>query len=143
MKTNLFGKLLAIAGAIAAVIAVSVSIYLNPPSAVKAHELDRERLQSLQQIDFAIKNYYHNHQALPDRLDAVESTGGFAGQSNWSDPVTNLPYEYDVLGKTTYRLCAGFSADSEQGENRYFVGFHKHHKGHDCFQQEVNTVQFP
>ena len=58
MNTKSFGRLLAIAGAIAAVAAVSVSIYLNPPSAVKGHALDQERMQGLQQIDFAIKAYY-------------------------------------------------------------------------------------
>jgi hypothetical protein len=143
MKTKSFGKLLAIAGAVAAVIAVSVSIYLNPPSAVKAHALDQERLQGLQQMDFAIKAYYHNHQALPDRLDVAENEDGLSARSNWRDPVTHQPYEYDVLSKTTYRLCADFSADSEKEQNRYVMGFRKHHKGHDCFQQEVNTVQYP
>jgi hypothetical protein len=143
MKTKSFGKLLAIAGAIAAVIAVSVSIYLNPPSAVKAHAFDQQRMQSLQQIDIAIKNYYHNHRALPDRLDALESTGGLSARSKWSDPITHLPYEYDVLGKTTYRLCADFSADSGKEDDFYFFTARQHHKGHDCFQQEVDIVQFP
>jgi len=139
MKTKPFGKLLAIAGAIGAVAAVSVSIYLNPPSAVKAHALDQRRLQGLQQIDFAIKNYYHNHQALPERLEAAGNENGLSARSDWEDPVTHLSYEYDVLGKTTYRLCADFSADSEGDKNPYIFTFRKHHKGHDCFQQEVST----
>jgi hypothetical protein len=139
MKTKFFGKLLAIAGAIAALAAVSVSIYLNPPSAVKAHALDQERLQGLQQIDFAIKGYYRTHQVLPDRLDVIENVNGLSALSSWKDPVTHLLYEYDVIGKTTYRLCADFSADSGKDESPYIVAFRKHHKGHDCFQQDVNA----
>ncbi len=143
MNTKSLGRLLAIAGAIAAVAAVSVSIYLNPPSAVKAHALDQERLQGLQQIDSAIKAYYRRHQVLPDGLDAVESKNGLSARPNWNDPVTHQPYEYDVLSKTSYRLCADFSADSESQENPYAFSFRKHHKGHDCFQQEVNTGAIP
>ncbi len=139
MKTNSFGKLLAIAGAIAAAATVCVSIYLNPPSAVKAHSLDRERLQTLQQIDMAIRAYYHNHQVLPDRLDSIENKYGLSSRSNWKDPVTHLPYEYDVLSKSTYRLCADFSADSERDESPYIILFRHHHKGRDCFQQDVNV----
>jgi len=138
MKTKTFGKLLAIAGAIAAVAAVCISIYLNPPSAVKAHALDQQRLQSLQQIDAVIKDYYRNHQALPDRLDVVENKNGLSAVTNWNDPVTLQPYDYDVLSKTTYRLCADFSADSDKNENPYVNTFRNHHKGHDCFQQDTN-----
>jgi hypothetical protein len=139
MKTASFGRFLAIAGAIAAVTAVCASIYLNPPSAVKARELDQNRLRSLQQIDMAIKAYYHNHQVLPDRLDAVENKDGLSARSDWKDPVTQRPYEYGVIGKTNYRLCADFSADSEGDEDPYAPAFRKHHKGHDCFQEDVNA----
>lgn len=140
MRTKSFGMLLAVAGAIAAVAVVSVSIYLDPPSVVKAHELDQKRLQTLQQIDFAVKAYYRSHQALPSRLEVLEDNGGLTAHSNWNDPVTHLPYEYDVTSKTTYRLCADFSADSEREENPYVFAFRKHNKGRDCFQQ-VTGVQ--
>lgn len=139
MKTKGFGKPLAIAGAITAVVAVCVSIYLDPPSAVKARSLDRQRLQGLQQVDFAIKGYYRDHQALPDRLDVIENMNGLSSRSNWRDPVSHQSYEYDVVSKTTYRLCADFSADSERDQAPYAVTFRDHHKGHDCFQQDVNA----
>jgi len=139
MTTNFFGKILAMGGAIAAVAAVCVSINLNPPSAVKAYALDQERLQSLQQIDFAIKTFYRNHHALPERFDAIANSNGLAARSNWKDPLTHQPYEYDVVSKTTYQLCANFSADSGKDESPYVVAFRNHHKGHDCFQQDVNA----
>ena len=138
MKTKLFGKILAIAGAIVAVAAISVSIYLNPPSAAKAQALDQQRLQGLQQIDFAVKAYYKSHQTLPDRLDTIRNSGGLSARSNWEDPVTHQLYDYDVVTKTSFRLCADFSADSDADENQYFGGFRKHHKGKDCFQEDVN-----
>jgi len=88
--------------------------FLNPPSAVKAHALDQGRMRTLQQVDFEIKNYYRLHQALPDRLDVIENKDSFSESWNWSDPVTHQSYEYDVLSKTPYQLCADFCADSER-----------------------------
>jgi hypothetical protein len=129
--------ILAIAGAVAAVAAVCVSISLNPPSAVKAQALDQQRLQGMQQMDFAIKAYYRTHQALPDRIGSLENSG-LMDRSNWKDPITHQPYEYDLAGKTSYRLCADFSADSEPDDHPYGTGFRQHHKGHDCFQVDVN-----
>ena len=82
MKTKSFGTPPAIAGTIAAVRAVSASIYLNPPSTVQAHALDRERMRNLQQIDFAVKAYYRNHRILPDRLDPVENRDSLSARSN-------------------------------------------------------------
>lgn len=139
MKTKSFGKSLAIVGAIVAIAAVCVSVYLNPPSAVKAHALDQKRLQDLQQIDSAVKAYYGNHHVLPVRLDVVESEDGLSLHSNWRDPVTHLPYEYDVMSKTTYQLCADFSADSEKEEDANYFAFRKHRMGRDCFQHELNA----
>ena len=137
MNTKHLGRILAIAGAVAAVAAVCVSIFLNPPSAVKAQALDQQRLQGMQQMDFAIKAYYRTHQVLPDRIGTLENNG-LMDRSNWMDPVTHQPYEYDLVSKTSYRLCADFSADSEPGDHPYGTGFRKHHKGHDCFQVDVN-----
>jgi len=137
MSAKPFGTILAIAGAVAAVAAVCVSISLNPPSAVKAQALDQQRLQGMQQMDYAIKAYYRTHQALPDRIGALENNG-LMDRSNWKDPITHQPYEYDLAGKTSYRLCADFSADSESDDHPYGNEFRKHRKGHDCFQVDVN-----
>lgn len=139
MKVKILGKVLAIAGGLAAITAVCVSIYLNPPSTARAHALDRERLQSLQQIDLAVRAYYRNYRVLPDHLDAIDNKNGLAAHSNWKDPVTHLAYEYSVTGKTTYRLCGDFAADSDNEEPPYIVAFRKHHKGRDCFQQDMHT----
>ncbi|MGD0913418.1 MAG: hypothetical protein ABR928_16115 [Terracidiphilus sp.] len=137
MSTKNFGTILAIAGAVAAVAAVCFSISLNPPSAVKAQALDQQRLQGMQQMDFAIKAYYRTHQALPDQIGALENNG-LMDRSNWKDPVTHQPFEYDLAGKTSYRLCADFSAESEPDDYPYGNDFRKHHKGHDCFQLDVH-----
>lgn len=138
MKTKTFGKVLAIAGAIAAVLAVCTSIYLNPPSAFKAHNLDQKRLVGLQDVSSSINIYYHNRQALPERMDVLVNGDSLSEHPDWTDPVTHLPYEYDVTGKTTYRLCADFAADSDGDNGTYISTFRKHHKGHECFDLEVS-----
>ena len=138
MRTKLFGTILASTGAIVAVTAVSYSIYLNPPSTAKAHALDQQRLQGLQQIDNAVKAYYRANHALPDRLDAIRNYDGLNAHSGWQDPITHQPYEYGAVSKTSFRLCADFSADTDADENPYYGEFRKHHKGHDCFVEDVN-----
>jgi hypothetical protein len=80
MTTKVFGKLVAVAGAIAAIAAVYVSIKLNPPSAIKAQALDQERLQGLQQIDFAVRAYYREHKTLPDSLEGIENKDGLSAR---------------------------------------------------------------
>jgi type II secretory pathway pseudopilin PulG len=139
MTTRLFGKVLVVAGAVAAVAAVSVSVYLNPPSAVKAQALDDQRMQALQQINFAIRSYYHEHQALPHSIADVENNSGLSPRLDWTDPVTHRSYDYSVVGQNSYRLCADFAADSETAENPYTMSFRKHHKGHDCFEEDVGS----
>jgi hypothetical protein len=139
MTTRLLGKVLVVAGAVAAVAAVSVSIYLNPPSVVKAHALDDRRMQALQQMSIAIRNYYHEHQALPQTIGDIENHNGLSPQLDWTDPLTHQPYGYSVAGKNSYRLCADFAADSETVESSYTMSLRKHHKGHDCFQEDVGN----
>jgi hypothetical protein len=141
MTTRLFGKVLVVAGAGAAIAAVVVSIYLNPPSVVKAHALDDQRMQALQQMNAAIGNYYRAHQELPQTLAILENRNGLSPRSDWTDPVTHRPYEYGVVSRNSYRLCADFAADSEIAENPYAMSFRKHHKGHDCFEEDVSNGQ--
>ena len=139
MTPHLPGRVLVIAGAAAAAAAVSISIYLNPPSAVRAHTLDDQRMRALQQMNFAIRNYYRAHQALPQTIGDIEKHNGLSPRLDWTDPVTHRPYDYGVVGKNSYRLCADFAADSETAENPNAMSIGKHHKGHDCFEEDLSN----
>jgi hypothetical protein len=139
MTNRVFGKVLVIAGVGAAIAAVTFSIALNPPSLVRAHALDDQRMQALEQMNVAIGNYYRVHHALPQTIDDVENRNDLSPRSDWTDPVTHQPYEYSPAGRNSYRLCADFAADSKTAENPYVMSFRKHHKGHDCFVEDVSN----
>lgn len=67
------GKVLSILAALAAVAAVTTSIWLNPPSENRARSLDQKRLQGLKLTEDAIIKYYDIHHALPADLRALDS----------------------------------------------------------------------
>jgi type II secretory pathway pseudopilin PulG len=132
------GRLLAVLAAIVAAAAVAASIWLNPPSEVRARSLDQQRLQNLAQTDSAIKIYYNSHRTLPAALSALDSEGMM--QTKWHDPETQRPYDYEVLSETSYRLCAVFSRASRTSDsesNPYVSSLKKHSVGRDCFEQSV------
>jgi type II secretory pathway pseudopilin PulG len=139
MKLNLGdGRLLAVLAAIVAIAAVATSIWLNPPSEIRARTLDQQRLQNLAQTENAINLYYNLHQALPSDLQALDREG--MTQTIWHDPETQRPFEYEILSESSFRLCAVFSrpSDTSDGKNNpYGYSFRTHSAGRDCFQQTL------
>jgi hypothetical protein len=139
------GKFLAILAGMIAIAAVVTSIWLNPPSEIRARKLDEERLRGLRQTHDAIKVYYDAHHALPVELNVLDNELNALLQEHWHDPETQRPYEYAVLSETSYRLCAVFSrasgkSDSENNDwenNVYGYSFRKHSAGRNCFEQSV------
>ena len=131
------GKFLAILAGIIAIVAVVTSIWLNPPSEIRAHALDQVRLSNLQHIELAIKIYYDSHRALPVDLNAVQSENSRLSQANWHDPVTKQPFEYEITSETSYRLCASFARNSDKAEYGYGGQLRDHGAGRACFQYRV------
>jgi hypothetical protein len=131
------GKLLAILAGIVAAAAVATSIWLNPPSEIRARNLDQQRLGNLGQTENAIKTYYDIHRSLPLDLRALDSEDNRLVQANWHDPETKRPFEYEIMGEKSYRLCAVFARHSEKGDSPYEVFPRQHSAGRDCFQYNV------
>ena len=107
------GKVLSIVVTLVAVAAVSISIWLDPPSQTKARSLDRERLNGLRVTENAIWKYFDVHQALPADLKALDIEKNQPMQANWDDPETHQPIEYKITGERSYRLCAQFAYNSD------------------------------
>jgi type II secretory pathway pseudopilin PulG len=132
------GKFLAILAGMIAILAVVTSIWLNPPSEIRARKLDQVRLSGLQSIENAISMYYRAHHALPAGLNVLDNESRWLNYKNWHDPETQHPYEYEIVNETSYKLCAVFSRSSDKEDNFYDYSFRKHSSGRDCFQQSVN-----
>jgi hypothetical protein len=74
-------------------------------------------------------------------LDALAKEPGYHVAR--SDPDTGKPYEYKILGTTSYRLCANFSgdsaSDSPQFTGAYFNVAWAHGQGHQCFDRNTDN----
>jgi type II secretory pathway pseudopilin PulG len=133
-----YGKLLAILAGIVVVGAAATSIWLNPPSEIRARSIDQVRLNDLQHIESSIKSYYDLHHALPVDLKALESENGLLTEQNWHDPETQHPFEYEITGATSYQLCGVFSRSSVKDANNYEYQFRNHGAGRACFQYRAD-----
>jgi hypothetical protein len=138
LRANL-GKVLSILAAIVVGAAVSISIWLNPPSENRARSLDLKRLEGLKLTDSAICKYFKSHHALPADLKVLDSEKNQPIQANWHDPETQQPLEYVITGQETYRLCATFDRSSDwQSPDEY--RFKKHGAGRDCFDYTADRI---
>ena len=134
------GKVLSVFAALVAVAAVSTSIWLDPPSDNRARALDVERLEGLELTQDAIKKYFHINHALPADLTALDIESNQAILTSWHDPETHQPLEYQIIGETSYRLCAWFARESDwQNSGRY--SSKKHTAGRDCFQYNATMPE--
>jgi hypothetical protein len=131
------GKLLAGIAAIVATAAVAASIWLNPPSEIRARALDQRRLGNLSQTENAINVYYSLHKALPADLKALDNEDNRLVQADWHDPETQRPFDYEIVSESSYRLCAVFARHSEKGDSPYDPSPKKHGAGRDCLQYSV------
>lgn len=130
------GRFLAIAAAGVAIAAVAVSIWLNPPADNRARSLDDIRAERLRDMQRTIDAYFGRHKTLPARLDVFRSQMDSLSSVNWHDPETGRPFEYHILGNTSYRLCATFERDSDS--ERVPRGLF-HHAGRTCFDNQLKS----
>jgi hypothetical protein len=128
------GKLLAIGTALAAVLAVSTSLWLDSPTANRARAMDTERMRRLGLITAAINTYFVSHKTLPSDLEALDAEKTPLPYAKWRDPNTDQPIEYEIAGEKSYRLCANFERASDE-RTAYYSG--KHGAGRDCFDYKV------
>jgi hypothetical protein len=130
------GKALAIGAALTAMLAVSISLWLNPPAENRARALDLERMRRLKFVELAVDKYFVDHQTLPRSLDALDAEKNQLVFQNWHDPDSDQPFSYEVTGDTSYRLCANFARSSENQSSQY----DKHKAGPDCFDVKTKAA---
>jgi type II secretory pathway pseudopilin PulG len=124
----------------AAVIAAIVLI--GAPGAQRQRKMDGVRVQNLTYIALSVKGYFTRHKELPPDLDALAKEPGYRVAR--SDPDTGIPYGYQILGTTSYRLCADFTTDTSTDTlgpyNAYVDVSWAHGKGHQCFDRNTERI---
>jgi hypothetical protein len=124
------GRILAVAAACVVCATVAFSIWHNPPSENRARALDEARAESISTLKTAIDGYFAQNGTLPARLDQVGPQMANWQNADWRDPETRRPFEYHVLGKKAYRLCAVFTRNSDLERPVYRL---YHRTGRTCY----------
>lgn len=103
-------RLLAIAATVVIIAAVIAGVVLTEgPGAARAERFDQERINNLDSLAQLIDGHYNTHETFPEGIAVFESDANYDRFS--MDPRTDMPYTYDVLSETSYRLCATFETD--------------------------------
>jgi len=130
---------------LAAIVVIAVSLVssffvIESPRLTREKAFDRNRMDNLQSIKYAVDNYYYEYGKLPATLEELKVNQGYL---EISDKENGKAYEYRVTGKEAFVLCADFSlASNEQTEidGRYApYNDYYHDAGHVCLDRVVSA----
>ncbi|WP_221795149.1 hypothetical protein [Aquisediminimonas sediminicola] len=116
---------------VAGLAVVAALMHVDSPWQERRQRVDQAREQDLQQIDAAILSYHGNHDAVPASLDELSR---YTHISYPRDPETNASYRYEVVGRSSYRLCSTFyDAGTASPQDYGAAAFATHLAGDYCF----------
>ena len=117
------------------VISVVTSFFIvDSPQKTNLKKLDEQRVNDLTYLSDMVNNYYYENDVLPEDLSAARF-------SQFTDPATQQPYTYNVLGEESYELCATFDLPADDSDETYYSGnrdWFYHQAGQQCFTASVN-----
>lgn len=112
-------------------------------------KIDQQRINDLQMLQGQIENYWQQKSALPKSFDEL-AINNFGVPIPY-DPETRHSYEYNKTGDLTYQLCATFSTDSQNNNQKQsypravypagpmgtYAQNWDHSKGYICFSRTI------
>lgn len=141
---------------VAATVILASIIYgfflIGLPSSQRARRFDEQRINDLSAIQSQVISYWQQKGELPDTLSALQSSGPFAPPP--ADPETSQPYEYEITGPLSFKLCANFNTSSYPNSNKaktrimpvppssgypYYENWN-HDSGRYCFSRTIDPV---
>lgn len=136
--------------ALVAMVVIAGFFIIGSPAKERIRRFDKERINNLQSIQFAIVNYWTNKRVLPENLSVLEDP--ISGYKTPIDPQTNSQYEYIIAGPESFKLCAifGLVSDSQNlgtaltkpvggGYNQNW----DHLAGRVCFKRTIDPQLYP
>ena len=133
---------------IAAVLAVAAysAFLVGTPGYQRSLQFDERRVSDLQNISFAVQQYWDRTGQLPASLAEFSKFPALYYINSTTDPKTQQSYEYNISGERSYELCAVFENVSQNRVNvpKYYQEEQwKHEAGRQCFQREVQQTVTP
>lgn len=131
-----------------ALVAIGIGLYMSgSPTKARAQKYDQQRVNDLQQITYALDQYWTRTSNLPQRLEELVASPEPYYLSSIRDPRTHTPYEFRaVTGSGNYELCATFETDSTQPSSPSLARpmeplFWQHSAGRTCFPVQIRTLR--
>ncbi|MDD5032078.1 MAG: DUF5671 domain-containing protein [Patescibacteria group bacterium] len=126
------------------VIAVFVAslFIVESPTQTRNRKYDNFILDNFSNIDSAIASYYQEFKKLPEGLNELEAEYSYLGEDTIKDPASKIMFDYRVVDKNTYELCATFKAsnkDENIEEYNYYKDKWTHEAGYQCLEQKVHV----
>lgn len=124
------------------VVAVFVSslFIVESPTETRNRKLDETVLNSFNDINNALNDYYSLHKSLPTDLEALSSEFAYVGNEEISDPITKEKFEYRIAADTIYELCANFRTSNLGDENTAYRVTWPHDQGRQCFKKSLTRI---
>jgi len=107
------------------------------PAVARKQALDQRRVRELYDISNAVQAEHGSYGTFPANLQDLVRLRTLSGLQLF-DPVTRMPYRYQVLDSVRFRLCARFDAPDSVGPYSAAVDpFWRHTAGNVCFTFEA------
>jgi hypothetical protein len=143
-----------IAGIVSLLVLLTIVIgfvVMGSPRSQRLARYDMQKISDLQNIQSQIVySYWQTKGVLPTTLgDLADPISGFGVPL---DPQTRKAYEYSVVSKYTFKLCADFNRDSSSTDLKgstypRAVGFENeswvHKTGNVCFERTIDPEKYP
>ena len=127
-----------IAGATVSAAVIAGIVILGSPKRQRQLRLDERRVEDLIDIQRDVNFYWQRHKALPPDLLTLSREPGHGAPR--VDPERGNPYELEITGAESFRLCAVFTFDSSEvpEQTRYFSKESwTHGVGRQCFDLSI------
>lgn len=114
---------------------------VESPTQTRNRKFDNFILDNFNSLDMAITSYYQEFKKLPEGLNELKTEYSYLGEDSLKDPASKILFDYRVVDKNTYELCATFKASNKEEsieEYNYYKDKWAHDVGYQCLQQKVH-----
>jgi len=116
---------------------------VESPRETRSRKLDNAVLDSFNQVDQAVNEYYRENKKMPENLEILRQEYVYLSEKDLKDPETGKAFELRVTGDRSYELCAVFRTANNEDNNSYNDWYKErwpHIAGEQCLKQRVEPI---
>ncbi|PKL36650.1 hypothetical protein CVV38_01975 [Candidatus Peregrinibacteria bacterium HGW-Peregrinibacteria-1] len=130
-------------------------LIVGSPAHQRKVRFDIQRVNDLSAIQEEVVAYWEMKEVLPESLEVMKNDVTMMGYYySTVDPVTEVPYEYNVISNLSFELCAEFETEGDAHNvkrygDRYFYRdveggpTWEHGVGRTCFERTIDPDLYP